>query len=77
MAPRVGTIYRARGAQSAPRCPECGRFCRARECDDGIGPYEFWGQRGNDRRPYLGSSCCEAQLEFAWYEEPYWEECDD
>jgi hypothetical protein len=43
-------------------CPICNEPCYAKSCDDGIGPYEFWGEKGFDSRPYLGSDCCEADL---------------
>lgn len=51
-------------------CPECGIPCEAKECDDGIGPYEYWGRQGHDSRPYMGSDCCEAQLDDAEFPEP-------
>ena len=44
-------------------CPECGEPCDAKECDAGIGPVEFWGAKSFDSRPYMGSDCCEADLE--------------
>jgi len=44
-------------------CPECHKPCDAKECDDGIGPVEFWGVKSWDSRPYMGSDCCEAELE--------------
>jgi hypothetical protein len=43
-------------------CPDCGKPCRAVQCDAGIGPYEYWGVKGFDSRPYTGSDCCEAEL---------------
>ena len=46
-------------------CPECGKECDAVKCDSGIGPYEFWGQKCNQSQPYMGSGCCEAELEDA------------
>lgn len=46
-----------------PLCPECHKPCTPIQCDDGIGSYEFWGQKSFDSRPYWGSDCCEAPLE--------------
>ena len=46
-------------------CPECGEPCEAIQCDDGLGPIEFWGAKSWDSRPYIGSSCCEAPLDGA------------
>lgn len=46
-------------------CPDCGKPCDAKQCDDGIGPVEFWGAKSFDSRPYTGSDCCEAELEDA------------
>ena len=46
-------------------CPECGKPCDAKQCDDGIGPVEFWGAKSHDSRPYTGSDCCDAELEDA------------
>ena len=46
-------------------CPLCGKPCHPIPCDAGIGPYEFWGAKYNDSRPYMGSDCCEAELEDA------------
>lgn len=44
-------------------CPECKKPCAAIKCDDGIGPVEFWGATSVDRRPYMGSDCCYAEIE--------------
>ena len=43
-----------------PTCSECGNPCDAIVIDDGIGPYEYFGMKGVDRRPALVSDCCEA-----------------
>ena len=40
-------------------CEACGEACEAKIEDQGIGPYEFWGQPGNDVRLVAVSSCCE------------------
>lgn len=45
------------------KCPECGEECEVKECDDGIGPGEAWGAKFNDSRPYMGSDCCEVELD--------------
>lgn len=52
------------------KCPECGKECNAIECDDGIGPVEFWGAKSFDSRPYMGSDCCEAELDDVDYPDP-------
>lgn len=44
------------------KCPECGEPCSPKECDDGLGPIEFWGAKSFDSRPYWGSDCCEADI---------------
>jgi hypothetical protein len=43
-------------------CTACLHNCQAQLCDDGVGPYEYWGQTGFDSRPYAGSDCCEAAM---------------
>jgi hypothetical protein len=54
------------------KCPDCGKPCEAIECDSGIGPGEAWGVKFNDSRPYMGSDCCEAELDGV-----EWPECED
>jgi hypothetical protein len=39
-------------------CPECGQPCSLKQFDDGIGFYEYWGQKCRQSNPYLGSDCC-------------------
>ena len=46
-------------------CPECGKPCNYKKCDSGIGPGEFAGVPFHDSKPYIGSDCCEADLECA------------
>ena len=41
-------------------CQECGEPCDITLVDFGIGPHEFWGQRGNDTNKQMVSDCCEA-----------------
>lgn len=43
-------------------CAECKQQCNAIEVDFGIGPYEFWGQRGVHINKAWVSSCCEAEM---------------
>ena len=43
-------------------CPECEQRVFGQVCDSGIGPYEFWGQKGFDSRPYWGCENCDAEL---------------
>lgn len=44
------------------RCTECGENCTVIGVDNGIGPYEFWGQKGTDVQIDLVSNCCEAKV---------------
>ena len=39
-------------------CKNCGEPCTAISVDEGIGPYEYWGMRGNDSRVCIVSPCC-------------------
>lgn len=41
-------------------CSECGEPCNLREVDNGIGPYEFWGQRGTHHDYAIETDCCGA-----------------
>ena len=50
------------GEGHAPYCGDCGLPCNAIPCDSGIGAYEYWGSKGYDSHPYLGSDCCEANV---------------
>lgn len=43
-------------------CEACGEECRPVIEDHGIGPYEFWGDRGVDRRLVEVSPCCGASV---------------
>jgi len=43
-------------------CSECGNACTATVIDDGIGPYEFWGERGVHHDYHQVSPCCEAEV---------------
>lgn len=50
--------------------PEDERYCSVcgakdpeyKIIDEGIGPYEFWGSRGNDVRLTTGTACCGAGI---------------
>lgn len=44
-------------------CSECGEECQGKWENQGIGPYEFWGQKGNDVRMVFVSDCCSADLQ--------------
>jgi len=41
------------------KCENCGEPCEVITVDVGIGPYEYWGARGNDVRLAEVSDCCE------------------
>lgn len=43
-------------------CESCGLPCIGVEHDDGIGPYEYWGQKGNHHDYVFLSNCCEAAI---------------
>ena len=43
-------------------CSECYAPCFGHTVDFGIGPYEFWGQRGNDTNKQWVSQCCDATI---------------
>jgi hypothetical protein len=43
-------------------CSHCGEHCTVIGVDDGIGPYEFWGQKGRHVDIVQVSNCCEAKV---------------
>lgn len=43
-------------------CSDCGEPCEGKWEDIGIGPYEFWGRRGNDVQWVEQSTCCEGEI---------------
>ncbi len=43
-------------------CSSCEKVAEAEEVDEGIGPFEFHGQRGVDVRKVWVSACCGAEL---------------
>lgn len=43
-------------------CASCGRVCKPTVVNFGIGPYEFWGQRGVDSNKQVVSDCCEDEI---------------
>lgn len=43
-------------------CNECGIECDSVVEDHGIGPYEFWGSRGNHHDYVEVSPCCSAEV---------------
>ena len=42
-------------------CSECGKESFARVTDEGIGPYEYWGQRSVQHYWVVSSLCCGAE----------------
>lgn len=42
----------------------CGEVSEAIPCDSGIGPYEFWGEKANQRNEYWGTQCCEVDVDY-------------
>ena len=49
-------------------CPACGLACTYHPEDQGIGPYEFWGQKCVDTHMVMMSDCCEAPVEVSYIE---------
>ena len=43
-------------------CDECGLECESTTQDNGIGPYEFWGERGTHHDYAEVSPCCGAEV---------------
>lgn len=43
-------------------CSECREECLETTVDEGIGPFEFWGAKGNDSQIVVVSDCCEARI---------------
>ena len=41
-------------------CNDCGEPCTLGEVDEGIGPYEFWGQQCWQSIMVTRTSCCES-----------------
>lgn len=53
-------------------CEDCGEECYVVERDEGIGAFEFQGERGVDRQLVAVSRCCEAEAyERKVLKEPY------
>ena len=44
-------------------CSDCGHSCEVVTVDNGIGPYEFWGDRGVHHDYAAGSDCCGEPVE--------------
>lgn len=45
-----------------PFCGNCGCICNVVKVDNGIGPYEYWGQHQVDSDIDIESECCSAQV---------------
>lgn len=43
-------------------CGDCKEVCTTHVVDEGIGPYEFWGRKGNDVQMVLRSMCCDGEV---------------
>ena len=43
-------------------CDDCGLPCFGVKVDEGIGPYEYWGQRGVHHDYVFKSHCCSAEI---------------
>jgi len=44
-------------------CPNCKKECQAVQIDDGIGEYEWWGQKCRQQILIWVSECCECEIE--------------
>ena len=61
-------------------CDSCYQPCQGNNIDNGIGCYEFWGQKGVDTCIEYVSDCCEATVMCNGVEqefEPDFDEPDD
>lgn len=56
-------------------CTDCGKECRIILIDEGIGSYEYWGQKGVHHDYRRASYCCEADVLDSPPAEP--ESCED
>ena len=43
-------------------CESCGRYVTAHVVDEGIGPYEYWGSKGEHHDYHTCSPCCDADV---------------
>lgn len=43
-------------------CSECGNECDVVTVDEGVGSFDFWGEKGIDEKLVEVSSCCEAEV---------------
>lgn len=50
-------------------CTECKQECDVRYEDEGIGAYEYWGDKGVDTKWVGYSDCCEADVTTDYPEE--------
>lgn len=50
------------GDESGPFCGHCGMPCCATAVDNGIGAYEYWGQKGVHKQIDIESDCCNASV---------------
>jgi len=41
-------------------CTNCKEHCEVNIVNNGIGPYEYWGAKGNDVQLEATSNCCDA-----------------
>lgn len=50
------------GADVTGWCSDCHEACHGTQINIGIGPYEFQGSKGFDRRMVIASHCCHAGI---------------
>lgn len=51
-------------------CCNCGKECYIEYVDNGIGSYEYWGQKGVHTQIDAESSCCGAEVVENWSDLP-------
>jgi len=44
-------------------CPHCHKDVEGTWIDEGIGPYEYWGAKGNDTHMHFVCEECDGELE--------------
>ncbi len=48
-------------------CRSCGEHVTVKWCDEGIGKYEFWGQRCRDKQMVARCEQCDEEIETGSY----------
>lgn len=59
----IATSAVINGGMNKMICPHCGEKVSGKWVDEGIGPYEYWGQMCNDKRMEFVCEECDGELE--------------